>query len=436
MGYNSSTGLIYSPVSIYDVQRCFGLSSPDLATLILNGNINMWSDIKPIYQIKKTQLSAADRANPRTIAGFKTGAGIKKWASTWADYIDGKDISTGSVVSQVWALDRPVVDGSCAFRLTDFSGYHHFVGRMFNIYSLFGNIDHLLIPSASGENGTNVAFSFGFTYPVADGSIMASQLFGDCLDYYPAVILTNGSTGSNSYQYAKTADNPISAYSNSRVTINVDTAEFASAIASDMNVSNPYSRYPLITGTQWTACVVLLSQALVNIHKVPSSATIVRLEYESGVDRRTLPIKQSKYNNIEWMKMTVTISKVSGYTRRYKIDSIVVTAKMLTTTSVAFVINAQLSTPQGTVNVVNTASGQSINVNGYSNVTFSGTVGEVIKSLGFSETTYDVEATTPGNQLVNGTLTFHNTKGDFSGTFSIDVSGGAGTYTKEDINLL
>ena len=434
-----SNGIITAPVSIYDVQRCFGLSSPDLATLILNANINMWAAVKPICSMKVTPLTDADRANPRTLTGFKTGAGIKKWASVWADYINGKDTTTGSVVSQIWSFDRPAV-GESAFRLSDFAGYYHFVGRMFNIYTLFGNINNILIPSADGGDGTNIAFSFGFTSPVADGSIVASQLFGDCWDYYPAVILTNGSTGSNTYQYAKIADNPISAYGNSQVTIVIDTAEFASAIASDfraLHSGDPYQNYPLRTGDQWTACIVLVSQQPVStVHKISSSATIVRLEYASGVDRRTLPIKQSKYNNIEWMKMTITIVKVSGYTRRYKIQSIAVTAKMLTTTAVAFTVNAALSTPQGTVNVVNVTSGQSITVNNYSNTTFSGTVGEVTNNLSFNETTYDVSATTVGNQLVNGTLTFHNTKGDFSGTFSIDVSGGAGSYTTDDINLL
>jgi len=438
MGYNSSTGLIYSPVSIYDVQRCFGLSSPDLATLILNANVNMWAARKPIYSTKVQQLTDADWAGTtRSLTGYKTGGGIKKWASVWADYINGID-SNGSVASQVWSYDRPVLDGSCAFRLTDFSGYYHLVGRVFNIHTpLFGNVNNIIIPSASGQDGANIGFVFGFTNPTPDGGIAASQLFGDCLSYYPTVILT---CGSGSYQYAKSADNPVSAYAGSTGTITIDTADFASAIASDMNVSNPYSRYPLRTNDKWTACMVLLSRKLTGgsgyDHKVNSTDTIVRLEYESGIDRRTLPIKQSKYNNIEWMKMTVTISKVSGYTRRYKIDSIVVTAKMLTTTSVAFVINAQLSTPQGTVNVVGVSSGQSITVNNYSSVTFSDTVGEVTKTLGISETTYDVEATTPGNQLVNGTLTFHNTKGDFSGQFSFDVSSGNSSYTISDIDLL
>lgn len=72
----------------------------------------------------------------------------------------------------------------------------------------------------------------------------------------------------------------------------------------------------------------------------------------------------------------------------------------------------------------------------YSSTTFSGTVGEVTNNLSFAETTYDVTATTAGNQLVNGTLTFHHSNGDFSGGFSIDVSAQRYSYTVNDINLL
>ena len=440
MPYNPSTGIISPAVSIYDVQRCFGLSSPDLATLILNANINMWSQIKPIYSTKIAQLTTADRSNPRTISGFKTGAGIKKWAGVYADYIVGKDINTGSVASHVWQLDRPVVDGLCAFRLTDFAGYYHFVGNVMRIYTLFGNINNIVTPSASGQQGTNIAFSFGFTNPIADGSIHPNVLFGDCIDYYPAVILTNGASGSNSYQYAKAAPSPISAYTTSPVTININTADFAAAIANDfqqLHSGDPYQNYPLRTGDNWTACVVLVSTApFENTHVIPSGATIVRLEYESGVDRRTLPIKQSKYNNIEWMKMTVKIVKVSGGDRKYKLDSVVVTAKMLNTSSVTFAINANpLSTPQGTV-ACGTTTGQSIVVNNFSSVTFSGTTGEVTKNLSFAETTWNVTATTAGNQLVNGRLVFHHSNGDFNGGFSFDVSTQDPEYTISDIQLL
>lgn len=439
MGH-TATGIISAPVSFADVNAVLGTSHTDLATLCMENLINMWSSRKPIYNTKWGILNTDDwNGVNRTLAGFKTGGGIKKAALSWDEYITGMNTSTGSVVSKIWEYDKPVADGSCKFRLTDFSGYYHNVGRVFNMGTLFGNISNILIPSADGETGRTVAFTFYFTNPTPDGGIAAAQLFGDCWTYYPCIILTNGSTGSNSYQYAVTAPSPISAYAGTSMTITFDTADFAAAIASDfrsLHSGDPYANYPLRTGDKWTACLVLLSQQLTSgIHKIPSSATIIRLEYSSNVDRRTLPIKQTKYINIEWMKMRVTITKIAGYQRKYKIDSIVVTANILSTASMTFTVDAALSTPQGTVNVVGVASGQSINVTGYSSVVFSGSTGEISKTLGITETTYDNTATSAGNQLVNGTLTFRGSEGNFSGGFSIDVSGQSYQYTQE-VNLL
>lgn len=439
MGH-TATGIISAPVSFADVNAVLGTSHTDLATLCKENLINMWSGRKPIYNTKWGILNTDDwNGVNRTLPGFKTGGGIKKAALSWDEYIKDMNISTGSVVSKIWEYDKPVADGSCKFRLTDFSGYYHNVGRVFNMGTLFGNISNILIPSADGETGRTVAFTFYFTNPTPDGGIAAAQLFGDCWTYYPCIILTNGSTGSDSYQYAVTAPSPISAYAGTSMTITFDTADFAAAIASDfrsLHPGDPYTKYPLRTGDKWTACLVLLSQQLTSgIHKIPSSATIIRLEYSSNVDRRTLPIKQTKYINIEWMKMRVTITKIAGYQRKYKIDSIVVTANILSTASMTFTVDAALSTPQGTVNVVGVASGQSINVTGYSSVVFSGSTGEISKTLSITETTYDNTATSAGNQLVNGTLTFRGSEGNFSGGFSIDVSGQSYQYTQE-VNLL
>ena len=45
MGY--ANGKITRPVSIYDVQRAIGQSSPDLATLCKANTVNMWARYKP-----------------------------------------------------------------------------------------------------------------------------------------------------------------------------------------------------------------------------------------------------------------------------------------------------------------------------------------------------------------------------------------------------
>ena len=115
-------------------------------------------------------------------------------------------------------------------------------------------------------------------------------MFGDITGYYPCILMTYGSTGS--FHYAVTTDNPISSYWDSQnddanldATIHLNTAMFASAIASDIraeypSVSNPYAVAPLRTGDYWTICMVLLSKRLTGAsgeanHHIASGDTIV-----------------------------------------------------------------------------------------------------------------------------------------------------------------
>lgn len=419
-----------------DFVSLMGISGTDLASICMSSAVNIWSPRKPIYSTKKEVLSADDfKGGAHSVSGYKTGAGILKPVVSGSDYQSNIGDS-GVVPNGVWSHDKPVNDGLCWFRLSDFNGYWHTAGAMFSIDTLFGNVSHIMTPSTQSEDGARIAFSMSFH--VQTGSIVPSELFGDCSGYYPTAIM---SCGGYNYTYIKSADNTILAYTSSACTITIDTAEFARQIASDFRAQHsgdPYSSFPLRTNDKWTACVVLSSRKFTGgdgyDHKLNGNESIVRLEYsspsgDSHVDRKTLPIKQSKYNNIEWMKMTVTIQKTGN--KVYEISSIVVTAKMLTTDYISFQVGAQLSTPQGNVNVVNTASGQSINVENYTNVAFSGETGEVTKTLGLTRTIYTVTATSTGNQLCNGTLTFKNSKGNFSGGFSIDISNQNYQYSRE-----
>lgn len=435
---HTNTGIISAPVSFADVNSVLGTSHTSLGLLCTDNNINMWAARKPIFNTKVGILTDEDwKGNGRTLSGYKTGGGIKKWANVYAQYVSGMG-SSGSPASQIWAYDKPA-SGS-AYRLHDFSGYYHNVGRAFSISTLFGNISNILIPSSDSESGRTVAFSFGFASTTPDGGIPAAQLFGDCWAYYPAVILTNGSSGSNSYNYCKVAPSPISSYAGSSVTINVDTGDFAKAIAADYRTrfgsgTNPYEKYPLRTNDNWTGCMVLLSTTLPSgSHTVPTAATIVRLEYASGVDRKTLPIKQSKWMNIEWMKYTIKITKVSGYQRMYKIDSVIVTSNVLSTTSMIFSVKGVFSTPSGTCYCGST-TGNPITINNWSSMTLSGATGEVSKTLSFSETKENNTASSSGNYLINGTLTFTYGGNSYSGGFSFDVTNQWPEYTLE-VNVL
>lgn len=431
---HTNTGIISAPVSFADVNAVLGTRHTDLATLCKDNNINMWAARKPIFNTKVTVLTDADwKGNSRTLTGYKTGGGIKKWANVYAQYISGMGSSTGSPASQIWAYDKPA-SGS-AYRLSDFAGYYHNVGRAFSIGTLFGNVNNILIPSSDSENGRTVAFSFSFASTTPDGGIPAAQLFGDCWSYYPAVILTNGSSGSNSYNYCKVAPNPVSSYAGSSVTINVDTGDFAKAIATDYRTAHsgdPYANYPLTTSSNWTACMVLLSTTLPSgSHTVPTAATIVRLEYASGVDRKTLPIKQTKWMNIDWMKYTITITKVGGAQRKYKIESVVVTANVLTTSSMTFSVKGYFHAKEGSC-ACGTTTGNPITINNWSSMTLSGSTGQVSKTLSFSETWMNNTASTTGNYIIDGKLTFTYGGNSYEKDFSFDVANQEYSYTKEE----
>ena len=62
-------------------------------------------------------------------------------------------------------------------------------------------------------------------FNVSTGTIVANELFGDCWDYYPTVILTCG--GNRNLHYAKSAANAISAYTSTTASISIDTAVLA-----------------------------------------------------------------------------------------------------------------------------------------------------------------------------------------------------------------
>ena len=329
MGYRN--GIIYQPVSIYDVQRCLGTSDNDLATLCMKSNINMWSDRKPIYSTNPKVLTSAEWQGGGHViddtgsGGYQTGGGIKKFFSGITLYLNG-----GSITDKVWTYDKPVLDGQCFFRLSDFAGYHHNIARMFNINTIFGQLSYIPIPSVDSpsSSGTNVAFTMRTN--VVSGSITALDLLRDVLEFYPGVILT---CSNGTYHYAKTASQKVGSLigeTDFMTTFTINTAVFASQIASDWrgtHSGDPYDNYPLRSNDNWCICMVLLSREFTveegSKHIINTTTDkIVRLEYASAtagvhVDRKILPIKQSKYNNIEWMKMTVKITKVSGYQRKY-----------------------------------------------------------------------------------------------------------------------
>lgn len=113
MGYNSTTKLITAPVSIKDLQQCFGLSDTDLGTLITKANINKWSKYKSVSYAKISTLTDAE------FVSVRYGLSIPLHLSL---YDLGEAVIGGT---SVWGYSKSSGGQSSPYRITDFNGYEH-----------------------------------------------------------------------------------------------------------------------------------------------------------------------------------------------------------------------------------------------------------------------------------------------------------------------
>lgn len=122
MPFRAEDKMVVAPVSIRDVQQCIGNGSNDLGTLIANGNINMWSRVKPVRYPSVGLITDAQRASvnhgiaiPEPVTGSSVTAALVQDAA--ANFND-------------WAYLKPTGGASQPFRLADFAdtisiGYYH-----------------------------------------------------------------------------------------------------------------------------------------------------------------------------------------------------------------------------------------------------------------------------------------------------------------------
>lgn len=441
MAYISEGEHISTPVAIADVQRCLGVGSGDLGTLCMSQYINMWSVSKPVYFPKVAQLTDADLKTGRTISGYTTSYGIKKRASTaWSDYVN---TSTGAVKSEPWQYDRAVADGVNVFRLTDFYNYWH-TARCAMTLTLDGK-DKVVVPASVSGSGDILHYMINFLYMLYSyGCISAQQLFGACLTYHPSVILTCY-RDSHMWHYVKSSSLTMAEIgagsTQSGADINIDTADLRAAMIHDNGGSSYGVPRCLDNGTQWEACMVLISGNAIagseTEHTVKDSGrTIVRLEYLEGLDRNTFTLVSGKFSYISAMSIAVTLKKDST-TNWYYIDELTVTATKVTTASMAFTVKGMLSCQIGMVSVSGVAiDQQSVTVENYASTTFAAQSGSVTNTLQIPRTTYKPErdADPSGSRFCTGYLIFKNQYGDWSGTFTIDVKTGSPQYYRT-VNL-
>ena len=131
-----SNGIITPPVSIRDIQQALGSSSTDLATLIINGNVNRWSRYKPVANEPWEYMSQMDSDKNwkndatwfyNTLGGFY-GIEIDQSKIVYEEL----KVITDRSADEVWVYTKPWGAGSndpagnsrkAPYRMTDFAHY-------------------------------------------------------------------------------------------------------------------------------------------------------------------------------------------------------------------------------------------------------------------------------------------------------------------------
>lgn len=124
MSYDSSTGIITKPVSIYDLQQALSSSSSDLGTLCMSSNINKWAKYKPVVvannvgRLTYTELSNANFGLSYTQNTLLASRSDRSQDSSTVSDID--ELEEIFVANTQWNYTQPSGGISSPFRLTDF----------------------------------------------------------------------------------------------------------------------------------------------------------------------------------------------------------------------------------------------------------------------------------------------------------------------------
>lgn len=428
--------IIGAPINQADVQNALGVSSSvnKWSLLIAHGNTNKWSAYKSIYGTKVTKLTDAERAaGTHVVSGYSMSYGMQKRVSgVWSDFYNAQ---TTSIISAPWYYDKPVWDGSCKFRITDFVGYRTDAPRLINI--TYNGGEDMWIPSSSNDPGSAFWMQLTGMSTVSaqnTGAMRWQELFGDCLDYYPTLIMTAGT----SWVYAKSHDMNIRgliAAGYTGATIYISTKDLADAMITD---GASYNFFPLNNNATWNVCMVLselkrTGEAGRLYHNIPTGTKILRCEYEADVDRTMKKAKLLKYKHFASMKMKAKLVREGSTGYKYRLDELTLIAEKLTTESVSFSCTARLTARIGSVNVQGrgrATDGSTLEVDDYLSVSFAASdIGTVTKMWKYNDTsgnalpytTYDITNPETGSGQRNpyGNFTFSNSSiGYFSGGWS------------------
>lgn len=239
MGYDQTTQIVKAPVSIYDIQRALGKSSPDLKTLAMSDTINKWAKFKPVKLMTTTPpyRPIVDTLSQLDMSNVDHSRWAWKNSSTWwratngmcglvihqyeslndllLDYFAPHDIS----YVKLWPWEYDTLDASNVARMTDFVGYRHnaipplhdFMSDKSTYFSQ-GSLVDTVVKIGSGFNVQD--FSLGASLALADlgnGGYFSDYYFGVVVLYddynivnnvvnYHGLITTSAKVGKSGFQ--------------------------------------------------------------------------------------------------------------------------------------------------------------------------------------------------------------------------------------------
>ena len=190
MSYNSTTKHITAPVSIKDLQQCFGLSDTDLGTLISKANINIWAKYKPV------RLNSIDTVTNQWDATNNTWKNTATWwkgstVTAIGGIVPKQVLGLDNLAAQYdgnlngWIYNKPSGGSLQPYRLQDFAGYNH---------NAIKAIDSFYINNSIVQNGSFTASAIKASPSIQTDNLTLSDFSSQAFDtlYWGIVFTQNG----------------------------------------------------------------------------------------------------------------------------------------------------------------------------------------------------------------------------------------------------
>ena len=198
MAYNSADHSISDPVSIYDVQQCFGFSYNDIGRLIVNANINKWAKFKPVRWPNVNTADGWDYTNHKWGLGaiWWKADGLCGMATTVATEF-GSPTTSGSFSYKLingqlgWTYQRPSGGSSQPYRLIDFAQYY---GEAIAPYGEIGATTIHIMNNGQAQIDWDLIDVESRNLSLSDIKVSINGTTYDLTDFYLGIIIWKNNT--------------------------------------------------------------------------------------------------------------------------------------------------------------------------------------------------------------------------------------------------